>query len=534
MSFATVVAAGELRAIVAAAQDAGKRVVLSHGSYDILHPGHIRHLKWAASQGDLLVVSVVADEVARGRSDRLNLSEVERAEHLAALVMVDYVVIDPYPESGRLLAELRPDLYVKGSEFASVRAGPLARERAIVEGYGGKVLFSSGDVGYSDFEIVRRPERAVLGDQVREFCRRRDITIESVTARLAAIPGARVLVVGELIIDEYVHSDPVGMSSDSPTIVVRPNQASVFVGGAGIVAQDVRALGAECSFVTVLGDDPLRDMAGQVLRGAGVDGHPVIDPTRPTIHKKRYLADGKKLLNVNVFRDQNIETAIEDQVCAAIEAAAAGADAIVIADFNYGVVTARVIDTIRDIGRRRSIPVLGDSQSSSQLGRVSRLSGITVATPSEREARLALLDQDSGIADLGVRMLRETGNAGLLVTLGARGLMIFDTRGRPLPLDDQTSLYELKASEDIIVEYLPSFADVVVDAMGAGDAMLSGLAVALASGGTLWQGAFIGNCASAIAVGNMGNLPVELGQVIHRAHRLLAPGELRRRHDDVD
>ena len=534
MSFATVVAAGDLREIVAAAQREGKRVVLSHGSYDILHPGHIRHLKWASSQGDLLVVSVLADEVARERRERLNLSEAERAEHIAALVMVDHVVIDPYSEPGRLLEELRPDLYVKGREFAEVRAGPFAREREVVEGYGGKVLFSSGDVGYSDFEIVRRPERFGLTDQVREFCRRREITIESVSARLAASDGTRVLVVGEVIVDEYVHSDPVGMSSDSPTIVVRPTQTSVFVGGAGIVAQHVQALGATCSLVTVLGDDPLAPMVSEVLETSGVVARPVTDATRPTIHKKRYLADGKKLLNVNTFRDQNIEAEIERQVRAEIEAAGADADAIVISDFNYGVVTAAVVDTIREIGRRRSIPVVGDSQSSSQLGRVTRLSGITTSTPSEREARLALLDQDSGIADLGVKLLRETGNAGLLVTLGARGLMILDTGGRPLPADGDASVHELKASEDVIVEYLPSFAGVVVDAMGAGDAMLSGLAVTLGSGGSLWQGAFIGNCASAIAVGNMGNLPVTLGEVLTRARALLAPEKLRRRHDDID
>src|SRR5206468_2280069 len=157
-------------------------------------------------------------------------------------------------------------------------------------------------------------------------------------------------------------------------------------------------LGGTAHFCTVIGKDADGEYVQRELQHRQVSCDCVVDASRPTTTKARYLCDGKKLLNVNQFRDFDLDNPISTQLCAKIETAATSADAIVICDFGYGVITKALLEVLTGIGKDRNIPVLGDVQCSSQLGNVTRMKGITVVTPSEREARLALCDRDSGIA----------------------------------------------------------------------------------------------------------------------------------------
>jgi sugar/nucleoside kinase (ribokinase family) len=166
-----------------------------------------------------------------------------------------------------------------------------------------------------------------------------------------------------------------------------------------------------------------------------------------------------------------------------------------------------VLDTAVEIAQDANIPIVGDVQCSSQIGRVTRLKGLTAATPSEREARLAMWDRESGLADLGVKLLDETRHRSLVLTLGSRGLMILDTEGRNWEeIANPPQMHVIK--KNLSIEYLPSFGGNVVDAMGAGDAMLSALTAALSAGASIKEAAYLGNCASAIEIAHMGNIPV--------------------------
>jgi rfaE bifunctional protein kinase chain/domain/rfaE bifunctional protein nucleotidyltransferase chain/domain len=513
----------ELTIVVQQAQAAGKVIVQCHGCFDILHPGHLRHLTWARGQGDLLIVSVSADKVVDKGSNRPLVPEQLRAENLAALEVVDYVTIDDGEWAGPILEMLRPNIYVKGKEFENVFTGRIGRERQIVESYGGKMRFSSGDVVYSSTKIIEehREKLGLVAEQVQSFCKRHGITKDRLTEIIRGFHGKNILVIGDTIVDKYIYCDRLGMSADAPVLVVRPRESDIFLGGAGIVSQHVKSFGCNVNFLTVVGQDAEADYVRSDLKTQHVSATVVVDPTRPTTVKTRYLSDGKKLLNVNVFRDHNLDAAIVQQVMQHLEVAARQADAIMICDFSYGVITQPILDYLAAVGQQRGIPVLGDVQASSQMGNVARLKGITVATPSEREARLALCDRESGIADLGVTLLRQMNNRGLIITMAERGLMIFDTCGKPWSEIAATPhLYEIK--KRLLVEYLPSFATLVVDQMGAGDALCAGLAACLASGASLMEAAFIANCAAATATRKMGNVPVSREELVEVLHAQIA------------
>ena len=286
-----------------------------HGGFHILHPGHIRHLKWAKSQGRLLSVGVTADPPDR-QGGANQVPAALRAENLAHLEFVDYVLIYS-GEVPELLSKLKPDIYVKGNEYRDAEEA-FVDERAAVEAYGGEIRFSSGDVVYEPIQSRTVEQIAPLDPSARAFCARHGITTRRVRKMISAMKGKQILVVGETIVDEYVHCDPLGMSSDSATVVVRPSGTDLFLGGAGIVAQHVASMGAKPIFFSVVGQDVHADFARAELERRDIDYRLVVDESRPTIHKKRFLSGGKKLLNVNSFRDQDIDAKTAARLCDAI------------------------------------------------------------------------------------------------------------------------------------------------------------------------------------------------------------------------
>ena len=511
-----IVAPTQLQDIVRQAQADGKIVVQCHGCFDILHPGHLRYLTWAKERGDLLIVSVSADRVVHKGQFRPYVPQDLRAENLAALEVVGYVTIDDHDSAGWILELLKPDIYVKGKEFENVFNGRMGSERQLVESYGGKVLFSSGDVVYSSTRIIEdyRDKLAYADDQVVAFRQRHGITNKRLQGVLDSFRGKKVLVVGDTIVDRYVHCDRLGMSADAPVLVVRPLETEMFLGGAGIVAQHSNALGARAVFCSVLGNDADGEYAQKELQRRQIEAELVTDTARPTTGKTRYLSDGRKLLNVNTFRDHNLDLPIASELQERIARHAAEADAICICDFGYGVITSSLLTELATIGMERKIPVLGDVQCSSQLGNVTRMKGITLATPSEREARVALCDRESGINDLAAMILAQTGNRALIITLAERGLMFFEPADGPFGEECKLlPLHEIKKRLRY-AEYLPSLATMVADSMGAGDAMLAMVSCCLAGGASVPESAYLGNCAAALECRRMGNVPVRREEVI--------------------
>ncbi|MBX3126613.1 MAG: adenylyltransferase/cytidyltransferase family protein [Polyangiaceae bacterium] len=503
----------QLASVVASARATGKVVVQCHGCFDILHPGHLRHLTWARQSGDLLVVTVSADRVVMKGRSRPFVPERLRAEGLAALEVVDYVAIDDEEWAGPALELLRPDVYVKGKEFEDVFDGRFGRERRVVESYGGRVLFSSGDVVYSSTRIIEghRDSLEPTGEQVISYCRRHGIDRSRLADTLRRMAGKRVVVVGETVVDRYVHTDPLGMSAEAPVLVVRPRETETFIGGAAIVAQHVHGLGATSRLLSFVGRDAAGDGVRRALEARGLETVLLDDPSRPTIEKTRYVSDGKKLLNVNVFHDHDLDTATERALLERLEQAADWAEAVVMMDFGYGVLTDAVVEWGRRVRRERGIPVLGDVQCSTQLGNVRRMKGVTLIAPSEREARLSLCDRKSGIADLGARLLLDTLVDAVVITLGARGMMLIAPTDEPV--SGLAGMHPVAVKQRLLIEYLPTLVGHPVDPVGAGDAMLATLAAALAADASVPLAALAAMGAAAVEVSLPGNVPVQREQV---------------------
>lgn len=465
-------------------------VVFLSGNFNIVHPGHLRLLSFAAECGDFLVIGVRDDS-----SPGAKLPEDMRLEGVRAISLVDYAfVLKEPPES--FIARLKPAVVVKGKEFES-RTNP---EQAVLEGYGGKLLFSSGEVRFSSLDLLRREYFETNLSSIRkptEFPRRHGFDARGLGATLDAFRNVRVLVLGDLIVDDYINCDPIGMSQEDPTIVVTPIENKRFVGGAGIVAAHAKGLGAQVNYLTIAGNDEPAWFAKQTLKSYGVNHTIFTDDSRPTTLKQRFRAGGKTLLRVSHLRQHDASASLVRKIMDAVKSAMAEAGLIIFSDFNYGCLPQALVDSVIEMAKAKGIAMVADSQASSQISDISRFRGMKLITPTEREARLALRDQNSGLAVVAEELRKKAEAENVVITLGAEGL-----------------LTHARNSTEWITDQLPTFNTVPKDTAGAGDSFLTCASLALATGLDIWRSVYLGSIAAACQVSRVGNTPLTQADLI--------------------
>ena len=470
---------------------AGKRLVFVSGNFNVLHPGHLRVLRFAADCGDALVVGVDnrpnAETVVPGKL---------RVEGIRSLSIVDYAfLLHDSPEA--FIAALKPAVVVKGKEHEKA----FNPERSVVESYGGQLLFSSGEFVFSSLDLLKREFNELTPAVIvkpKPFMQRHGFDLSGLKKLLRSFSGLRVLVVGDLIVDEYVACDALGMSQEDPTIVVTPILNERFVGGAGIVAGHACSIGAETKFLSVGGDDQTAEFAVGRLRDYGVETVLLHDSSRPTTLKQRYRAAGKTLLRVSHLKQHAIDHKLQDAILKEIKTEICKCDLLIFSDFNYGLLPQSLVDAIAAAAREHNVPMVADSQSSSQVGDVSRFRNMLLLKPTEREARLAMRDFDSGLVVLAEALRQRTDAKNIVVTLGKEGLLIHAASDR---------------DQGWLTDQLPALNTVPRDVAGGGDSFLVLSSLAMVAGASIWESAYLGSLAAACQVSRIGNIPLTAAEI---------------------
>lgn len=469
----------------------GSKVVFVSGNFNIVHPGHLRLLNFAASCGDYLVVGVHADDC-----EGVTLPEALRLEGVKSISGVSFAfILREAPEA--FIARLQPDIVVKGKE-RETEENP---EATVVASYGGKLIFSSGETRFSLLELLQKEVQqghTSTFAKPLEFIGRHGLSLTELTRAVGDFHALKVVVVGDLIVDEYITCEPVGMSQEDPTIVVTPIKNDRFIGGAGIVAAHARGLGAQVSFFGVTGDDDTARYACDKLNEYSVNVNCIKDDSRPTSLKQRFRASGKTLLRVSHLREHAISAQLCDELFRRMMSAITAADLLVFSDFNYGCLPQPLVERIAAQCASHGTMMVADSQSSSQVGDICRFKNMRLVTPTEREARLALRDFSSGLVVLAQSLQRQAVVKDVFVKLGSEGVLI----------------QSASVKHGIVTDQLPAFNTAPKDVSGAGDSMLITASMALAVGASIWQSAYLGSLAAACQVAKLGNLPLAENELV--------------------
>lgn len=308
---------------------------------------------------------------------------------------------------------------------------------------------------------------------------------------LAAGRRARVLVVGDAMLDEYLVGEVERISPEAPVPVVRVRERKYALGGAANVAQNVVAAGAACRLVAVVGDDEPGSRVSRMLGELGVATDGLLRSPRPTTRKTRVVARAQQLARIDDENDEDLSAADADRVTSAVEAAMDAVDAVILEDYNKGVLIPAVIEKTIALAKARKRPVVVDPK----YRHFFAYRGATVFKPNRRELDSALgaeldIDHPGAIPNA----LQKLDVEHLLLTLGERGMVL--------------------ASRTGALKEVPTVAREVYDVVGAGDTVTAYVAVIMAAGGTVDEAAIIANYAAGVEIGKLGAATVSPEEVL--------------------
>ena len=476
-----------------------KRAIMCHGVFDVVHPGHLRHLIYAKSKADLLIASLTADKHITKGVHRPHVPQDLRALNLAAFELVDFVVIDPNATPIENLKTIQPNFLAKGYEYSANGMPPkTAEEAATLQSFGGEILFTPGDIVYSSSKLINLEAPDLRLEKLQLFMEQRGITFDALQQTLNSLAGHRLHVVGDTIVDSYTRCAMIGGQTKTPTMSVLFEEKIDYVGGAAIVAKHCRAAGADVTFSTVLGNDAHRDFVMDDLRRAGIHVHAGTEDGRPTVNKNAIVVGGYRLLKIDTLDNNTISDATLATMTHRVSEVPA--DALIYADFRHGIFNRRTLP--RFIAAiPEGVYRVADSQVASRWGNITEFKGFDLITPNEREARFALGDQDTGIRPLASRLHDEAQCKLLILKLGERGVLTSNST-------DHESL------DSFFV--LDSFVESLVDPVGAGDALLAYATLSMLASRNDGHATIIGLVAAACECEHDGNVPVTPDDVSER------------------
>lgn len=317
------------------------------------------------------------------------------------------------------------------------------------------------------------------------------ISRDRLHALLEQTRGRRVAVVGDAMLDVYLRGEVDRISPEAPVPVVRVSERKLALGGAANVANNIVTIGAACELVAAVGDDIAGATLREMLRSAKTETRSLVKVGRPTTTKTRVVARSQQLVRYDEEDDSDLDAGETELLLSALRTAIDDADALVLEDYNKGVLVHRVIRSAIDWANEKGIPVIVDPKYRNFFA----YRGATIFKPNRRELESALgaavnLEHPQALPSTFERL----GVEHLLLTLGEKGMALISADGE--------------------VGRIPTTAREVYDVVGAGDTVTAYLASILAAGGTPAEAAIVANFAAGVEVGKLGAATVTKAEVL--------------------
>jgi rfaE bifunctional protein kinase chain/domain/rfaE bifunctional protein nucleotidyltransferase chain/domain len=477
-----------LAAILSSHRSGGQKVMHCHGVFDLLHIGHIRHFEEAKRSGDILVVTLTSDRYVNKGPHRPAFSQELRAEAIAALSCVDYVAINDSPMAIDLIKLLRPNFYVKGSDYKNAAddvTGGITLEREAVESVGGAILFTD-DIVFSSSGLINRYVPLLskeLTDYLASFSRK--YSPDEVVSYIDRMKPLKVLTIGETIIDEYHYCKAIGKASKDPMLAVKSLHTEKFAGGTAAVANNLANFSDTVGIVTLVGDDG----GEQFIQGKLKDSiriRPLVRGSSPTVTKTRFIESSSftKLLELYSINDLALDEADNALLCRTLEELVPKYDAVLVMDFGHGMLTPEATRIVCD---KANFLAINTQSNAGNLGyqNIYKYSRADYVCITETEARIEVRDRTANLQQIVPKLASDLSCRTVTITRGKDGCICYR---------QDEGFYDV-----------PSLAGEVVDRMGAGDAFLSVTSMAAALNMPVEMLGLIGNAVAAQAVATVGH-----------------------------
>lgn len=474
---------GELKTKIADLRKQNKKIAHCHGVFDLIHPGHIRHLASAKKEADILVVTVTADKFVRKGPGRPIFNENLRAETLASFSSVDYVAINHAPTATNCIKLLKPDVYVKGQDYIDRSkdiTGKISEEEEAVVSAGGRIEFTN-EITFSSSSLINE-HMQVFPKETRDYLKSisSKYSLNYIFNALEKIKNLKTLVIGEAIIDQYDQCDGMDKSRKSNVVVYKYISEESFAGGSLAIANHIAGLTKNVTLVTITGNDQesFKPLLKQKMN-PNVKITNFMRPDAKTIIKRRFVNSNQKLFEICYLNDEHIDPKLEERIQSKLKNIIRNYDLVVVADFGHGFLTDNLAKTIC---REARLLAVNTQTNGANMGFnfITRYSNVDYAALDELEIRYAAHDKTSDLSEVMKKIARKIKCKNLVITRGNHGA---------LSLTNKKGLLNS-----------PALATSVIDPVGAGDAFFAFTAPLVAIGIPQDLVVFIGNAVGALAV----------------------------------
>lgn len=484
----------EFKAVRERLKRENKKIILCHGVYDLVHYGHIEHLKEAKSLGDILVVSITASRFVNKGPGRPYFNDEQRLNFMSSLEMVDYVILSEEVTVKSVVRVVKPDLYVKGKEYEISENDITANiddEILEVRKNGGDVYFTDGQV-FSSTKLINNFFDG-LSKNVLEVSKQlsQKYNIDLVKEYVDSFSNMKILVLGDIIIDQYIFCDVQGLMSKDRALSTKYKTEELYPGGALAIARHLANFSDSVTVCGIIGNEAnihthmLNELSGKVYLDL------CFEPSIKTVVKSRFLQRHSvreqydKLFSINylpTYEELNKmdRTILYNKLNSTIEQY----DAVIVCDYGHGLIDEKVMEIVQ---KKAKFIALNCQTNSSNYGNnlITKYNRAESFVVDERELRLAYSAPHEDLIVLLKKLKNHLHSKQGWVTVGADGAIGID-------------------ENDNIVK-IPALTLTVSDTIGAGDAFYSLASLSAVKEVPVEIGTLLGNVAGAMKVHSIGN-----------------------------
>tara|TARA_B100000989_G_C19508354_1_gene457607 strand:+ start:404 stop:1870 length:1467 start_codon:yes stop_codon:yes gene_type:complete len=467
-----------------------KKVVLCHGVFDVLHAGHIKYLKKAKELGDTLIVSVTSDKYVNKGPGRPIFNLNQRMGFLSDLQFVDKVYESNGLTAEKIIEKIKPDFYCKGIDYSNKSIKKdinLKKEIKILKKNNG-VFIALKEEKFSSSKIINELSLQNLKKENIDFIKliKKIKSFNEIISDINKFKKLKVLVVGEMIIDNYVFIDPVGKSGKEPILIYKKKYEKKFLGGTGYISNLLSSFVKSVDVLTCLGEKKNEFNFIKKNINKEVNIHLISKKNSPTIIKTRYLDSYKhnKIMGIYKINDEPISKIEETKVINKIKNLAKKCDLIITADYGHGYITKKV----RSVLQKYQNKLYLNTQINSFNRGFHSLSNYKSANSlvlNESELRHEMKNQNLSLDELIKKLRNKMKIKNIIITRGRFGSIIFTEKKKKY--------------------HCPAFSEVAIDATGAGDTFFALASLGLCSKLSFDLINLISSIASSYSVNNLTN-----------------------------
>ncbi len=482
--------AKELQIICNKKRKQKKKIILCHGVFDLIHIGHILHLKEAKSLGDVLVVTITDQAKIFKGPGRPYFNNLERAKSLAALGFVDYVSISEHETGVQSIKIVKPVFYCKGQDYSNNNSditGNILLEKKELKKNKGKIYITR-QKQKSSSKILNNSSD-ILDEKNKKFLSKikKRVNDKSLEILFKTFQNKKILIIGETIIDEYVFCEALGKSGKDPILVTRELNKEKYLGGVSSVARCLSSYSKKVNLLTTIGEKKENLNFIKKNLPKNINTNFFYKKNSPTIIKKRYIdhINKNKVFGSYLLNDEFIDRSNEKKIILYLDKNLKKFDLVIVLDYGHGMISPKIA---KKICQKSTFLCLNAQVNASNVSyhSLSNYKKSNCVVINETELRRELRDREGPIKKLMKKLAIKIKSNLVIVTRGSNGSILF------------------RKNKNVFHE-CPAFAKNILDKVGSGDNFLSTCALSLSSKADIELSMLIGSLSAASNVENFAN-----------------------------